>query len=337
MNNSTSLGNCSEKHFYDTSEFRYTFFPIIYSFLFIVGLPENIAALCFLVRDKSNKGLSEVKIYMISLTVADLLFVIFLPLWIDYYYYRGNWRSPRFACSLCGSLFYINTYSTLFFLALISFTRYLAVSQPVRAAQSKQIVRGFVLTALIWAVTICVSLPVLITNKQHVVELNGSNVRCFENYRNQSTKTQLLIIHLLMLLGFTITFGVVIANSVLVLRKLSADQGLLGISQGRLKKRAFRMVITVLAIYMICFLPYHLVQLPWMLLVLDFWKSDDCTFRKSVNDVHQVTLCLMCINCVLDPIIYCFLTANFKDYLKELTQSCRSKCILRGSPKPQES
>ncbi|XP_067900726.1 platelet-activating factor receptor-like [Heterodontus francisci] len=333
MNNSTHSGNCSEEHFYDTSEFRYQFFTIIYSFLFIVGLPENIAALYFLVRSTANKRLTEVKIYMISLTAADLLFVTFLPFWIDYYYREGNWAFASFMCSLCGSLFYINTYNTIFFLAFISFTRYLAVSQPVKTAQSKQIKRGFALTAFIWTITLFFSLPFLIDNESHL-NRKDSKISCFENYREG--KILILIIHLLMLLGFFLSFGVVIANRVLILRKLSVDQEKLRTSQSRLKIRAFRMVFTVLIIYVICFLPHHLVQLPWVLLVLNFWQSDDCAFRKTVNDVHQVTLCLMCINCILDPILYCFLTENFKQYLKELTQSCRRKYILKSSPKPQE-
>uniref|UniRef100_UPI00398E3879 platelet-activating factor receptor-like n=1 Tax=Pristiophorus japonicus TaxID=55135 RepID=UPI00398E3879 len=336
MNNSTGYwGNCSEEHLFDTSDFRYTLFPVIYSFLFIVGLPINIAALVFLVRNKATKRLTEVKIYMISLTVADLMFIAFLPFWIDYYNRGGDWKFHSFMCSLCGSLFYINTYNTVFFLALISFTRYLAVYRPVKAARSRRILRGFISTAVIWLATICFSLPTLINSQRHVVRADDGMLRCFESYKQPSTKTELLVMHLLILLGFLASFGVVIANSALILRRLSVDQQLLRISQGRLQKRAFRMVLLVLTIYLFCFLPHHLVQLPWLLLVLNFWKSTDCAFRRIVNDVHQVTLCLMCINCVLDPILYCFLTVNFREYVKGLTQSCRSKCTLSSSPKPQ--
>ncbi|XP_038659246.1 platelet-activating factor receptor-like [Scyliorhinus canicula] len=333
MNASTYLGNCSEEHFYDTSEFRYTITSVFYSFLFIVGLPVNITSLWFLVRGK--KGVTEIKIYMISLTVADLLFVIFLPFWIDYSYRKGNWIFSSFMCSLWGSLFYINTYNTILLLALISFTRYLAVSQPVKVAQSTQNVRGFTLTALIWTTTIGAALPTLINHKQHVIGANGSNLRCFEYYQEEGTKIEVLIIHLVMLLGFIIGFGVVIANSALILRRLSIDKKTLGPSH-RLKTRAFRMVLAVLVIYIVCFLPYHVVHLFWTILVLNFWKPVDCTTRKSVNDVHQVFLCLMCMNCILDPILYCFLTTSFRQYLNELIQSCSRKGTTRRSPTLQE-
>ncbi|XP_078086715.1 platelet-activating factor receptor-like [Mustelus asterias] len=329
--NASIYENCNEEHFYDSSEFRYSISSIFYSFLFIVGFPLNVASLCFLVRGK--KRVTEIKIYMISLTIADLLFVTFLPFWIDYYYRRGNWIFSSFMCSLWGSLFYINTYNTIFLLALISFTRYLAVSQPVKVAQSSQNRRGVALTALIWTLTISVALPILINHKDHINKTNGT-IRCFEYYQEADTKIKLLILHLVMLLGFIVGFGVVIANSVLILQRLSMTKEILRPSQ-RLKTRAFRMVLAVFVIYIVCFLPYHIVHLFWTLLVLNFWESKNCTFRKSVNDVHQVALCLMSINCILDPVLYCFLSRRFKQYFKELTQSWRQKCTIRRSSKPE--
>lgn len=324
--------NCTSDQYYNTSDFKYTFFIVIYSLVFIIGLPVNIAACCYLVRSKANKRLSEVKIYMISLTLADLLYIMFLPFWIDYYLHRGDWRFHTFTCSLFGSLFYINTYSTLFFLSLVSFTRYLAVSRPVKTAQSAQRNRGIGVTVLVWLLIVCCSLCILIDNKKHVNEKNGT-MSCFEDYTEGKQWKELLVIHSLMLLAFVVTLGAVISNYVLILRKLSREQTGLRVPQHKLKKKAVRMVLTVLVIYMVCFLPYHLIQLPWMLLVLDVVHSTDCPFRKTFNDVHQVTLGLMSINCVLDPVIYCFLTEDFRRYLRELTRYCRDKCVLGSKPR----
>ncbi|XP_032881595.1 platelet-activating factor receptor-like [Amblyraja radiata] len=320
--------NCTNDQYYKTSDFKYPFFIVIYSLLFIIGLPVNIAACCYLVSSKANKRLSEVKIYMISLTLADLLYIMLLPFWIDYYYHGGYWRFPAFTCSLFGSLFYINTYSTLFFLSLISFTRYLAVSRPVKTAQSAQRNRGIGVTVLVWLLIVCCSLCILIDNKNHVNKRNDNTTSCFENYTEKNEKTQLLVIHSLMLLAFVVTLGAVIGNYVLIIRRLSREQTALRVPQHKLKKKAVRMVLTVLVIYMVCFLPYHLIQLPWMLLVLNVVHSNDCLFRKTFNDVHQVTLGLMSINCVLDPVVYCFLTEDFRRYLRELTCYCRDKCVL---------
>ncbi|XP_007892729.1 platelet-activating factor receptor [Callorhinchus milii] len=322
--------NCSKEDFFNTSEFRYIVFPVIYSFIFALGLPANLAALWFLIRRNSNKELSEVKIYMINLTAADLLFIIFLPLWIKYYIQEGNWTSSSFLCSLNGSLFYINTYSSVYFLALISFNRYRAVVHPLRAAQLRQKMRGFIISTGIWIVTIAWSLPVLIYHKEHLNRSNNSNkFRCFENYQDMNSVFKLKVTHSLVLICFVIAFGVVIVTCILILQVLSATQQALGSAQRNLKNRAFRMVIAVMMIFIICFVPHHLLQVPWLLLVLDVWKTEDCKFRKNINDIHQVTSCLMSINCILDPIMYCFLTTNFKQYITQFMQTCRALCSLR--------
>ncbi|XP_062911260.1 platelet-activating factor receptor-like [Mobula hypostoma] len=322
---------CTNDKLYQSSAFTPRFFVVIYSLLFIIGLPENIVACFYLLYNKANKRLTEVKIYMINLTLADLMFVVFLPVWVDYYNNGRNWRLSDRACGFFGSLFYINTYSTLCFLSLISFSRYLAVSRPLKTAQTKQVVRAVILTAVIWTGTLGASIPILITNSNHTNKRPDSKTSCFENYcsDNESERSRLLIIHSIMALTFAVTFGVVIANYILILRKLLIDKVALSLPQGKLKKRASRMVLMVLVIYSLCFLPYHIIQLPWVVYVLNFTKPGDGTFRKSFNDVHHVTLGLMCINCVLDPIVYCFLTEDFRQYLREWMGYLRNNCVLK--------
>ncbi|XP_072907728.1 platelet-activating factor receptor-like [Hemitrygon akajei] len=329
--------NCTEDKLYDSSAFTSTYFVVIYSLLFIIGLPENIAACFYLLYNTANKGLTEVKIYMINLTLADLMFIVFLPFWVDYYNNGRNWRFTTLACGFLGSLFYINTYSTLCFLTLISFTRYLAVSRPLKTAQSKQVVRGIIVTAVIWTGTVGSSINTLITSSNHTNRRTNNKISCFEHYcsKDESVRIGLLAIHSIMVLTFAALFGVVIANYILILRKLLIEKVALRLPQGKLKKRASRMVLMVLVIYILCFLPYHLTQLPWVLLVLNFWKSDNFSFRKGFNDLHHVTLGLMSMNCVLDPIVYCFLTEDFKQYLSELMGCLRNICVLKNRQKSQ--
>lgn len=65
---------------------------------------------------------------------------------------------------------------------------------------------------------------------------------------------------------------------------------------------------------------HHSVQLPWTLAELGFQDTD---FHQGINDAHQVTLCLLSTNCVLDPIIYCFLTKKFRKHLTEKLHKVR--------------
>uniref|UniRef100_A0A803YM47 G-protein coupled receptors family 1 profile domain-containing protein n=1 Tax=Meleagris gallopavo TaxID=9103 RepID=A0A803YM47_MELGA len=94
---------------------QFVLLPIVYCLVLCVGLPGNLAALLvFLQRGKVRKA---VRIYLINLTLADILFNLTLPLWIPYYLAGGDWLLPEAACRLAGAAYYLATYSAVTFMA----------------------------------------------------------------------------------------------------------------------------------------------------------------------------------------------------------------------------
>uniref|UniRef100_A0A8D2NPJ4 G-protein coupled receptors family 1 profile domain-containing protein n=1 Tax=Zosterops lateralis melanops TaxID=1220523 RepID=A0A8D2NPJ4_ZOSLA len=91
--------------------------PIIYCLVLCVGLPGNLVAL--LVFLQSGKVRKAIRIYLINLTLADILFNLTLPLWIHYYLSGGDWLLSEVACRLAGAAYYLATYSAITFMALI--------------------------------------------------------------------------------------------------------------------------------------------------------------------------------------------------------------------------
>lgn len=80
------------------------------------------------------------------------------------------------------------------------------------------------------------------------------------------------------------------------------------------------MLLAVVGVFVVCFLPHHIVQGPWALAVLQIeegwgnttWGQDT---RQALNDAHQITLLFMGFNCILDPIVYCFATRKFRRFV----------------------
>eukprot|EP00062_Callorhinchus_milii_P009801 gi/632954000/ref/XP_007892728.1/ PREDICTED: platelet-activating factor receptor-like [Callorhinchus milii] len=333
MENSSCIGDC----ILTKSEYKYIVFPVIYSFIIASGLPANIAVLWFLMQSCKRNRLNEAKIYMINLTVADLLFIIGLPFWIVYYIRQGDWIFSSFMCSLSGSLFYINTYNSLFFLALTSFSRYYAVSQPLRAAQSKKRIRGLVMSSAVWMITVGSSFPVIIRNEQYIsteITNYGNVSRCFEIYSGENNTVE-IVLNFAMISAFILSFAVVIGCSAAILKLLS-DNGIPITSQRGVKRQALRTVIVILIVFFICFIPHHVVKGPWVLIFLGTWETRDCVFKQVLNDFYQISFCIMNINCILDPIVYSFLSRNFRNSVNKLRHSLRQSLKSR-MPTPHES
>ncbi|XP_067386854.1 platelet-activating factor receptor [Emydura macquarii macquarii] len=310
------------------SEFRYTLFTIFYSFIFILGFIANCYVLWIFCQVYAWRKLNEIKIFMVNLTVADLLFLVTLPLWIVYYHHGGDWIMPPFLCNVAGYLFFVNTYCSIAFLAVITYNRFQAVTKPLTAAQFTTRRRGIFLSAAIWVVIVSSALYYLIdpgVNKESSEE--GTVLRCFERYNTSDNTAPILAIHILIFVIFLFIFLFILVCNLFIIRTLLTQPVQLQRST-HVKQRALWMVCTVLAVFIICFVPHHLIDLPWTLTVLERWQKDNCLLRQHINDAHQVTLCLLSTNCVLDPVIYCFLTKKFRKHLSENFKSMKGsrKC-----------
>lgn len=310
---------------YVDSEFRYTLFPIVYSIIFVLGVVANSYVLWVFACLYPSKKLNEIKIFMVNLTMADLLFLVTLPLWIIYYHNQGNWILPSFLCNLAGCFFFINTYCSVAFLAVITYNRFQAVTRPIKTAQATTRKRGFLVSLVIWVAIVAAASYFFILDSTNVVPSksgSGNITRCFEHYEKGSVPV--LIVHVFLVFGFFLVFLIIFFCNVVIIRRLLMQPVQLQ-HNAEVKRRALWMVCTVLAVFIVCFVPHHLVQLPWTLAELGFQSS---SFHQGINDAHQVTLCLLSTNCVLDPIIYCFLTKKFRKHLTEKFHSIRGsrKC-----------
>ncbi|XP_023490826.1 platelet-activating factor receptor [Equus caballus] len=309
------------------SEFRYTLFPIVYSIIFVLGVIANSYVLWVFGHLYSSKQLNEIKIFMVNLTVADLLFLLTLPLWVVYYYNQGNWIFPKFLCNLTGCCFFINTYCSVAFLGVITYNRFQAVAKPIKTAQASTRKRGISLSLVIWLAIVAAASYFLFMDSTNIVPNkagSGNVTRCFEHYEKGSVPV--LIIHIFLVFSFFLVFLIILVCNLVIIRKLLMQPEHLQ-RNAEVKRRALWMVCTVLAVFIICFVPHHMVQLPWTLAELGFQNNK---FHQAINDAHQVTLCLLSTNCVLDPIIYCFLTKSFRKHLTQKLYSLRSsrKCPL---------
>ncbi|MBZ3882133.1 Platelet-activating factor receptor [Sciurus carolinensis] len=307
------------------SEFRYILFPIVYSIIFVMGVIANGYVLWVFARLYPSKKLNEIKIFMVNLTVADLLFLITLPLWITYYYNQGNWILPKFLCNLAGCFFFINTYCSVAFLGVITYNRFQAVTRPIKTAQATTRKRGIYLSLVIWVAIVAAASYFLVLDSTNTVTdkaSTGNITRCFEHYEKGSVPV--LVIHIFIVFSFFLVFLIILFCNLIIIRTLLM-QPVQQKHNAEVRRRALWMVCTVLAVFIICFVPHHVVQLPWTLAELGFQNSN---FHQAINDAHQVTLCLLSTNCVLDPVIYCFLTKKFRKHLTEQFYSMRSsrKC-----------
>lgn len=94
------------------------------------------------------------------------------------------------------------------------------------------------------------------------------------------------------------------------------------------KQRALRMVLSCTALFLFCFGPYHINFLLYMMVSQDIISN--CAINLGVRQFHPVSLCLASLSCCLNPLLYYFLTAEFRQHLTIRTASFSSS--LMSSP-----
>lgn len=85
------------------------------------------------------------------------------------------------------------------------------------------------------------------------------------------------------------------------------------------KRRALRMVLSCSGLFLFCFAPYHINFLLYLLVSQDI--ISDCETRKAVMQFHPVSLCIASLSCCLNPLLYYFLTAEFRQHFTQRTSS----------------
>ena len=118
---------------------RFIVVPAAYALALGLGLPANVAALAVFVRSGRRLG-QALRLYLLNLALADVLFTLTLPLWLTYYLGPAHWPFPEAACRAAGAAYYVSTYAAVAFAALISVCRCSSVHRPGPKAGSFSVV-----------------------------------------------------------------------------------------------------------------------------------------------------------------------------------------------------
>ncbi|XP_022430890.1 somatostatin receptor type 2-like [Delphinapterus leucas] len=103
--------------------------PTAYALAPGLGLPANVAALAVFVRRGRRLG-QALRLHLLNLAMADVLFMLTLTLWLTYYLGPTHWPFPEAACCAAGTTYCVSTYADLAFAALTSVCRCGSVCPP---------------------------------------------------------------------------------------------------------------------------------------------------------------------------------------------------------------
>lgn len=280
------------------ADFQYSFFPAVYGTVFVLGLLENMVA--FYLLTCKTAGAPRSFVYLVNLAAVDTLFVCVLPFKIHYHLHRNDWIFGDVACSVTGSVYFINIHLSIAFFTCICVDRYVAVLHPFAYIRIKSWHYG-VVSALLWGVAAGVAVPLVLGGP--LTSREGNRTACFESFGAGSWRGRMVPYNVCALVfGFVIPFVVILISYPLIARRISR------IPRSARKRKALGTIYLILLICTTCFLPYHLTHLLHFLMRAGLIRN--CLFAAFIYKMRRVTLALVSFNCCLNPILYYFTSAG---------------------------
>ncbi|XP_057888666.1 P2Y purinoceptor 4 [Melospiza georgiana] len=290
-------------------EFKFILLPVSYSIVFVVGLPLNSWALWMFIS--RMRPWNATTTYMVNLALSDTLYVLSLPTLVYYYADRNNWPFGTGLCKMVRFLFYANLYSSILFLTCISVHRYMGICHPIRSLKWVKTKHARIICVAAWLAVIICLIPNLIFV---TTSSKGNTTLCHDTTKPEEFDHYVHYSSSIMALLFGVPFLVIVLCYCLMAKRLCKPSfSSPGLRMPSYKRRSIKMIIVVLAVFAICFVPFHITR---TLYYTSRYFQADCRTLNIINFSYKITRPLASINSCLDPILYFMVGDKYRGRLR---------------------
>ncbi|XP_071346998.1 C-C chemokine receptor type 9a [Trachinotus anak] len=308
--------------------FRGRYEPPLFWMIALVGGAGNLAVVWIYLNFRRRlKTMSDV--YLLNLAVADLLFLVTLPLWAAEA--SHGWSFGSALCKLNSALYKVNLFSSMLLLTCISVDRYIVIVQTTKAQNSKMERRrsSRLVCMGVWLLALLLALPELVFATTAKVDMQQYCRMVFPPHLGNRTK--ILALSLQVSMGFCMPFLIMAFCYSVILATLLKTRNFQ-------KHKAMRVILVVVVVFVMSQLPYNGV------LVMEATQASnmtmtDCEEMKRFDMVGQVLKSLAYMHACLNPFLYAFVGERFRRDVLQLLRSCncQSQATKRQPSKTSRS
>ncbi|XP_074959761.1 G-protein coupled receptor 65 [Phalacrocorax aristotelis] len=304
MNNTAK---CHDDHTLD----KYLF-PFVYSIVMMISIPINCISLyasCIQVRKKN-----ELAVYLFSLSLADLLYSLILPLWIDYAWNGDNWRFSALLCQISAFLMYMNFYTSTAFLACISLDRYLALVHPLKLQYLRTRRFSLIVSIIVWLLESILNSVILVYKEVFNDPCNITNhTLCYDKYPLELWQARINLLRICS--GYLVPLIIIVVCYYKIYQVVRHNQA----TVEEEKKKVRKLILNITVTFIVCFTPYHVVLL--FRSIKEPYTTDP-QILQLIYKVYRITQALTSLNCIADPILYCFVSETARTDILNLLRCC---------------
>ncbi|CAJ1066257.1 P2Y purinoceptor 14-like isoform X1 [Xyrichtys novacula] len=300
------------------------FFMLVYSVVFLVGLLLNGFTLKVYFCSTQQRPSNSVTIYLKNLAAADFLMSLCLPIRISHFA-SSSVTILTVYCNFGANAFYLNMYASILFMGYIAANRYVKIVHPpgthilqeVRAAKTISVVTWVCLLTMT-ATYITVTLltqesPMSTPNTLSCDELHSKQLNLFY----KGLQFCLVAIFIFVLVSLILFYHKTSR------RLTAAQQSQPASSDSKKLAKSRRKMLVLVSVFCVCFVPYHLVRLPYT-----FLKK--CSWSQTFFYLKELTVMMSILNVCLDPLLYFIFCKAYRAQMRRSVKRPMRKSTQRA-------
>lgn len=296
--------------------------PYIHSIICILGFVGNCLVIITYALYKRTKSMTDV--FLLNVAIADLLFVVSLPLIV--YNELSSWSMGSVACKLLRGSYTVNLYSGMLLLACISTDRYIAIVQARRSFRLRSLAYSRLICAIVWASAFLLSFPTFYfynwyepSHTADVFMLEEENETssspqyvCEFRFLDPTTawKTKVAVPSTQLAVGFFLPLLIMVfCYTAIIVTLLRA--------KNFQRHKAVRVVLAVVVVFITCHLPYNVALLYD---TVNMFENKSCEESDALQVAKTVTQTIAYVHCCLNPLLYAFIGVKFRNHFRRIVQ-----------------
>ncbi|XP_061191209.1 somatostatin receptor type 2-like [Saccostrea echinata] len=313
--NNTTQSECAN---IVTNEAVNTVFVVVYILIGVCGLFGNLLVIYVILNSPKMKTVTNM--YIFNLALSDLIFLLHIAM-ITTTTIVKHWVFGETVCRIFFMTASVTTFSSVLTLTSLSVDRYIAVCKPVISQKHRQRLKAVFVIVFIWLLSLLLSMPIILYSKRTSHPYLEGKFSCQVDWPDVKVVPAYIIYTFILGFGIPLCFISTFYTCVILHMKSAGPVNRQRSTEQRKNHRKVTyLVFAIILTYVICWLPYWVLQI--VLVVLSLYNTVIDTIAVALHICTVLTFA----NSMINPILYAFISENFRQRFKE---AFTCQCIFK--------